>query len=112
MFIDVSKPFYDVSSNIFVVYKIIIGDYFYYGSSIDFNKRMSSHISVFSACRRGITSKKIIKALKKCQSVKFSIVSVWGNDIDMVDSENYFISININNPKCLNTNHTAYYIRK
>jgi len=87
------------------VYKITIGNMFYYGSAVNFIRRVNTHISTMNTNR--CLNKKMKLAINKFGTAVFDMVFVSDID-DVVAMEHFFITENINNPNSLNIKKSAY----
>jgi len=97
----------NVPSGTRCVYKITIGDYFYYGSTTDFNKRVLYYISNLS--RRTVLLNKKMKAVAKKHSYgEMVIVFSCENMSEVKEIEDFFIKSKCDDPKNMNRTKSAY----
>lgn len=88
------------------VYKITIGDKYYYGSTHNIHNRIKCHIVTFN--NRRCVNKKIKKQLKINNNVTFSVIYFNENMEKVVQMEDFLIKGNIYNKNSLNVNKSAY----
>lgn len=69
------------------IYKIIIGDEFYIGSSIDIDQRWNNHIK---ACNNNRCNKKMSAAFQKNPSLEFEIIEECAKDV-IFEREQFYI---------------------
>lgn len=71
------------------IYKMIIGDQFYIGSSINLDKRFKSHISELRRGRK--TNQKIQTQYNKIGNVKFDVLEYIDNESNLTSREQYYM---------------------
>ncbi len=96
----------DWHSSMKCVYKITVGDFFYYGSTVSYEKRVKTHISTMNTGRT--LNKRLKTAIKSNKSVTFDVVYASDDMKDVVAIEDFFVTEHVNNPKSLNVSKSAY----